>query len=174
MGRPIVLLFFGIALVGIGIYYLPNIWTNKSELINIKGTLKSARIHVSLVFSKKYKYGESVISSRKSELLFQLKEYDQEYYMAKNIGDHYINEEHEKILKSIRKCDSISLWIKRNEMQAWRPEIFQLENDETTLLHFKRLHIEDDPIIALSIGIGSLFIILCSILLIKNKFHTFH
>jgi hypothetical protein len=165
--QPILVLLFGIVLTGVGIYPVSKIWINKSDLIHLKGRLGSARTYVSMVFSESSRYPNRTTRSQKSELIFHLKEYEQEYYLAEYIGDHYINEDHEAILKGLREADSVSVWIRKNEEHVWRPQIFQIDNDVATLLPFKHLHV--NPATVFLIGIGGLFIIMSSIALLRDK-----
>ena len=51
-----------------------------------------------------------------------------------------------------------------------RPQVFQVDDDEKTLLSFKHLHFEKDPITLLLIVVGLSFTILLSAALLQNEF----
>lgn len=146
------LLIFGIMLTGFGVYQLPVILTFKSNLVQIKGTLRTADTYITSVTDRR---GHS---SQKSELIFYLNEQQQKYYFAENIGDDYSNEKYEKILQGLNRADSITIWIRKSEVGHYEPKVFQIENEKTRLLDFKSIRESESPITVflLLIGIGSI------------------
>jgi hypothetical protein len=170
--RRILGLLLGIILTGIGTYQFSNIWTIKSDLIKVKGTLASARTYISMVFTKGVHIPNEISVGQKSELIFHLNGCNQEYYLSENIGDNHIDEKYETILNGLKEADSVSVWIRKNEQNVWRPQVFQIDNDETTLLKFEHLHMGNDPITAVLFVIGVSLIILCSTVLLRDKFRS--
>ena len=142
------LLIIGIMLTSFGIYELPNIWTFKSSLIQIKGTLLTADTYTTNVTDRR---GHS---SRKSELIFYINESKQKYRFAENIGDNYVNDKYESILSGLKRADTVSVWIKKSEVEELEPKVFQIDNDKTTLLDFESVKTENSPITAFMLLFG--------------------
>ena len=107
------LLIFGIMLTLFGIYELPTIWTSKSSLTQIKGTLRTADTYVTTVTDRR---GHS---SQKSELIFYFNERKQKYYFAENIGDKFDDDKYEAILSGLKRADTVSVWIEKNEVDEY-------------------------------------------------------
>lgn len=146
------LLTVGLILTGFGIYQLPTIWTFKSNLTQIKGTLRAADTYVSNVTDRR---GHD---SRKSELIFYINGRQQKYYLAENIGDEWLDKKYENILQGLKRADTIIVWVKKSEVDEYEPEVFQIDNDRTTLLDFETVRTEKAPLIVfmLLLGIGSI------------------
>jgi hypothetical protein len=146
------LLIFGIMLTGFGLYQVPSIWTFKSNLSFITGTLRAADTYVSNVTDSR---GHE---SRKSELIFYINGRQQKFYLAENIGDDYRDEKHENILEGLKHSDSVRVWIKKSEVEEYEPEVFQIDNDRSTLLDFETIRTDKSPLTALMLflGLGSL------------------
>jgi hypothetical protein len=144
------LLIVGIMLTGFGIYQLPTILTSKSNLTQIKGTLRSAETYVTNVTDRR---GHE---SRKSELIFYLNGRQQKYYFARNIGNEWRDEKYEKILQGLKRADTVTVWVRKSEVDDYEPEVFQIDNERTTLLDFETVRTDKNPITAflLLLGLG--------------------
>ena len=146
------LLIFGIVLTGCSLYQLPTIFTFKSNLIQIKGTLRDADIYVTTGTNK---YGSE---SRKSELIFYMNGLHQKFYLAEGIGDKWRNDKYAKILKGLKRADTITVWIRKSEVSEYEPKVFQIDNEKGTLLDFETVRDDKRPMIAfiLLLGLGSI------------------
>lgn len=146
------LLIFGIVLTGFGIYQLPTIWTFKSNLTQIKGTLRAADIYVTSVTDRR---GQE---SRKSELIFYINGRQQKFYFAENIGDEWHNDKYEEILQGLKRADTVTVWVRKSEVDDYKPEVFQIDNERKTLLDFETVRTDKSPITSymLLLGLGSI------------------
>jgi len=122
------LLIIGIMLTGIGFYQLPTVLTGKSSLSALKGTIRAVDTYVTTVSDRQ---GHN---SQKSELIFYMNEFKQKYYLAENIGDSYTNEKYETIRQGLRQTDSVTVWVKKNEISVYEPKVFQIESDNRIIL----------------------------------------
>ena len=149
------LLVFGLMLLSVGLYELPTIWTFKSSLTPVTGTLYSADVNVTTVSSKGSK-------SQKSELIFYLNESPQKYSLVENIGSEYRNSEYEKILQGLRAAKRITIWIKTGDVDEDEPKVFQIDGDNFTLLDFETVRTEKTPIVIflLTMGTGCFLLVL--------------
>lgn len=139
-------------LTGFGIYQLPTILTFKSSLTQIKGTLRAADTYVTNVTDRR---GHD---SRKSELIFYINGRQQKFYFAENIGDECSNEKYEKILQGLKRAYTVTVWVRKSEVDEYEPEVFQIDNDNTTLLDFETVRTDKSPLTAfmLLLGLGSI------------------
>ena len=139
-------------LTGFGIYQLPTILTFKSSLTQIKGTLRTADTYVTNVTERQ---GHE---SRKSELIFYINGRQQKFYLAENIGDEWRDEKYEKILQGLKRADTVTVWVRKSEVNEYEPEVFQIDNERTTLLDFETVRTDESPITAfmLLLGLGSI------------------
>ena len=135
-------------LTGFGIYQLPTIWTFKSNLTQIKGTLRAADTYVTNVTDRR---GHD---SRKSELIFYINGRQQKFYFAENIGDEWRDEKYEKILQGLRQADTVTVWVRKSEVADYEPEVFQIDNERTTLLDFETVRTDKSPITAFMLLLG--------------------
>ena len=122
------LLILGIMLTGFGFYQFPTLLTGKSSLSPLRGTIRAVDTYVTKVTDR---YGHN---SQKSELIFYMNEFKQKYYLAENIGDSYTNEKYETIRQGLRQADSVTVWVKKNELLAYEPKVFQIESDNRVML----------------------------------------
>jgi hypothetical protein len=143
-------------LICFGIYQLPTIWTFKSNLTQIKGTLRSAETYVTNVKDSR---GHE---SRKSELIFYINGRQQKYYFAENIGDKWRDDKHEKILQGLKRADTVTVWVRKSEVDEYEPEVFQIDNERTTLLDFETVRTDKSPmtVFLLILGVGSIILFL--------------
>lgn len=139
-------------LTGFGIYQFPTILTFKSSLTQIKGTLRAADTYVTNVTDRR---GHD---SRKSELIFYINGRQQKFYFAENIDDEWSNTKYEKILQGLKRSDTVTVWVRKSEVDEYEPEVFQIDNDNTTLLDFETVRTEKSPLTAfiLLLGLGSI------------------
>jgi hypothetical protein len=146
------LLIFGIVLTGFGIYQLSTILTFKGSLTQIKGKLRAADTYVTNVIDRR---GHD---SRKSELIFYLDGRQQKFYFAENIGDEWRDDRYEKILQGLRSADTVTVWVKKNKINEYEPEVFQIDNEKETLLDFKTVRTDKSHLTAfmLLLGLGSI------------------
>lgn len=146
------LLIFGIMLTSFGINELPTIFTSKSSLTQIKGTLQAADTYVTTVTDR---HGHS---SQKSELIFYFNERKQKYYFVENIGDKYDDDKYETILSGLKRADTVSVWVKKSEVDEYEPNVFQIDSDKMTLLEFESVQTENSTLAAfmLVLGLGSI------------------
>jgi len=150
------LLIFGITLTGFGIYELPTILTFKSSLTQIKGTLRAADIYITNL-ADRHKY-----ESRKSELIFYINGRQQKFYFSKNIGDKWRDEKYEKILKGLRRADTVTIWVKKNEIDIYEPKVFQIDTEKGTLLDYETVRTDKGPltVFMLLLGLSSIAVFL--------------
>jgi hypothetical protein len=146
------LLIFGLILTGFGIYQLPTIWTTKSNLTQIRGTIRAADSYVKTVTDRR---GHN---SQKSELIFYLNRRKQKFYLAENIGDKFCNENFETILQGLKRADTVIVWVRKSEVDEYEPEVFQIDNERETLLDFETVRTNTSPLTAfmLLLGLGSI------------------
>jgi predicted CopG family antitoxin len=126
----------GILMLGFAIYQLQTIWTSKSSLVSLKGTLKYCDIYIRTVSSRS-RYGY-IAKSQKSELIFYLNEHRKKFALAENIGSDFRNEDYEKIKTKLRRAEEVTVWIKAVEIDDWEPQIFQIQQTEKRYLIFKQ------------------------------------
>jgi hypothetical protein len=153
------LLIIGIMLTGFGFYQLPTVLTGKSSLSPLKGTIRAVDTYVTTVSD-----GEGH-KSQKSELVFYLNEFRQKYYLSENIGDSYTNDKYETIRQGLRQTDSVTVWVKKNEISVYEPEVFQIESDnKIILLEYESVISSQVPItiFLFFMGLGSIGVYLYS------------
>lgn len=136
--RQNAILILGIMLTGLGISQLPTIWTFKSDLTQLKGTIQAIDTYVTTVTESRRGH-----KSQKAELIFYLNEYKQKYYLAENIGDDYHDDKYQNILQGLKRADSVSVWIKKSELDEFEPQVFQIDNDKRTLLDFEAVRMSE-------------------------------
>ncbi len=126
--RLYTLLLLGVMCLGYAIFQLPTIWTFKSSLTPIRGTIQSAEIDTKTVTDRK---GHE---SQVSEVVFYLNESKMKFRLSENIGADYTNEEHYKILRGLKKSASVTVWVKEKDLVKTEPEIFEIEKDNGYVL----------------------------------------
>lgn len=147
------LLIFGLILIGFGIYHFSNLLTFKSQLTEIKGLLSSAETYVTTVTDR-----SRGSTSQKSELIFYFSGRQQKFRLVKNIGNAFRNEEFEKIKTDLMRADSITVWVKKTELDTYEPKIIQIDIDRKTILEFEKVRTKDSglTLFLLFLGISSL------------------
>lgn len=152
INNQIKFLIFGLLLTGIGISLLPTILTFRSNLTQIKGTLRAADIYIEEVEDRR---GHK---SRKAELIFYLNGRQQKFYLVRNIGNDAHDEKYEQILQGLKRSDSVKISVRKSEVDFYEPELFQIGNETETLLEFEAVRTEKAPLamFILFVGLGSL------------------
>jgi len=153
-GRLIGLFLLGVICLVFAIELLNTILTSRASLILIRGTLENSNIYITTV-SSKTKYNHEAIS-QKSELIFYLVEFKIKFALVENIGSDYRNKEYEEIQTKLKKADSVTVWIKKSEMEFWEPKIFQIEADHEIVLEFQNVRFKERSLVIffLLLGIG--------------------
>ena len=106
----------------------------KSSLIPLKGTLQSCDIYVTPVSSTN-RYGYEA-KSQKAELIFYLNEHKKKFALMENIGSEYRDEDYEDIKGKLNRSDTITVWVKKSELDYWEQQIFQINTNRETVLDF--------------------------------------
>jgi hypothetical protein len=151
-GRLITLFLIGVMLIVFGVQQLTNIWTSKSSLIPLKGTLQSCDTYVTPVSSTN-RYGYEA-KSQKAELIFYLNEHKKKFALKENIGSDYRKEEYEDIKSKLTRANSVTVWVKKSELSYWEPQVFQIETDRGTLLDFQTVRFKERPLTAFLLLMG--------------------
>ena len=133
-GRLISLFLFGVMLLVFAVQQLTTIWMPKSSLIPLKGTLQSCDIYVTPVSSTN-RYGYEA-KSQKAELIFYLNEHKKKFALMENIGSEYRDEDYEDIKGKLNRSDTITVWVKKSELDYWEQQIFQINTNRETVLDF--------------------------------------
>lgn len=157
-GRLAGLFLMGVVLLAFAVQQLITIWTPKSSLIPLKGTVQSCNTYVTTVSSKN-RYGYES-KSQKAELIFYLNGHKKKFALSENIGNDYRNKEYEEIKKKLNRADSVTAWIKESEADYWEPQIFQIETDRGIVLDFQTVRFKNRPltIFLLLMGLGCIML----------------
>ncbi|MCE7056569.1 hypothetical protein LZF95_17935 [Algoriphagus sp. AGSA1] len=118
-------------------------------MTEVKGVIQNANASIKTVTEK-----SRGTKSQKSELIFYLFEKDQKFTLVKNIGNEYKDEEYQRILKDLKKADSVSVWVKKSETNLYQPKIFQIDADNKTTLQFERVRTENGGLFLLLFFMG--------------------
>lgn len=152
--------FYGFSMILLSFYFFaPTIFTFKSSLISLNGTIKNAKSLIETVSSTSrtgYK-----AKSRKASLTFSLKEYDYEFYISENLGNVLTdvnNNGFENVAKYLENSDSITVWIKKSDLNNLSPKVFQVDVDGKTEFEFKKIKSEFQYVFIFLIALGVLCI----------------
>lgn len=148
------LLIFGLLVTGLGLYQFTNLLTFKSQLTEIKGVLSSADVYVTTVTER-----SRGTKSQKSELIFYLSGRQQKFGLVENIGSNYKNLEFEQLRKSLRRADSVAVWVKQSEVENYEPKVFQIDADRKTILEFEKVRTKDSglTLFLLFLGLSTIY-----------------
>ena len=105
-----------------------DVWTSDTDLTKVKGTLHSASTYVNTVTDS---HGRS---SQQSNLIIFLNDIKQKYQIIENIGDKYYDDSYQQMRLRLQKADSVSIWIRKSQINNWDPKVFQIKSDDTILL----------------------------------------
>ena len=53
-----------------------------------------------------------------------------------NIGSEYRDEDYEDIKGKLNRSDTITVWVKKSELDYWEQQIFQINTNRETVLDF--------------------------------------
>lgn len=115
-------------LIGFGLTEIRTIWTFKTDLIELKSSLRSADIRVA---TNKDRQGSEYNTSM---LIFYLNGINHKFTLSEHIEKEWRSKEHEKLLSELRRAQFISVWIKKSELDIWEPQVFQIGNHRRILL----------------------------------------
>ncbi|WP_343849764.1 hypothetical protein [Algoriphagus jejuensis] len=161
------ILIIGLITIGIAIYLLSNLLTFKFQLVEIKGVIQDSETYVSTVTEK-----VRGTKSQKSELIFSIYDRNQIYRLIKNIGNDYRNEEFENLLNSLKKADSVSIWIKKTELDSSDPKVFQIDVDQKTVLQFEKVRTENGVLFLIVFVTGISFLLFYFSRINPDRFHS--
>jgi len=136
-------------LTGLGLSLLPTIWAFRSNLVPIKGTLRAADTYVTRVSDWRRH------ESRKSELIFYLNGRQQKFYLAENIGAEWRHERFEKMVQGLKSAGTITVCVKKRDLNKYEPEVFQIDNDRTTILDFETVRTGKSLLTAVMLILGT-------------------
>ena len=160
------LLILSIVILIIGIIGIPKVWISEQDLKSVTGQLDSASSTVFWEFRQKRRYPKEVDKYHSSKLFFRLKGKQQDFILVRNIGDHYINEQFESILKALQYADSITVWTKSKNDETPDPKIYKIDCNSTPVLEFHPLHLENSVATPILLVAGTF---LTSLVLIARK-----
>jgi predicted CopG family antitoxin len=146
------LFLLGIVMLGFAIYQLQTIWTSKSSLVSLKGTLKYCDIYIRTVSSRS-RYGYEA-KSQKSELILYLNEHRKKFALVENIGSDFRNENYEKIKTKLRRAEEVTVWVKAVEINDWEPQIFQIRTNRKEVLDYQTIRFKERPLTAFLMLMG--------------------
>ena len=153
-GRLVTLFLIGVMSLVFAIQQLAIIWTPRSSLRAYRGTLQSSKSYVTTVSSRN-NYGHET-KSHKAELIFYLHEHKRKFALMENIGSNYRNEEYDEIETELKHANSVTVWIKKSEIDYWEPQVFQIDTDRGTILDFQTVRFKNRPLTGflLIMGLG--------------------
>lgn len=131
---------------------LTTIWTPKSSLTPLKGTLQSCDMYVTPVSSTN-RHGYEA-KSQKAELIFYLNEHKKKFALMENIGNDYRDEDYENIKSKLNRAETVTVWVKKSELDYWEPQVFQIDTDSETVLDFQTVRFKEQPLTAFLLLMG--------------------
>lgn len=171
-GRLVTLFLIGVMLLIFAIDHLTTIWTPKSSLTPLRGTLLSCDIYVTPVSSKRH-YGFDA-KSQKAELIFYLKEHKKKFALLDNIGSNNRKEEFGDIKSKLTRAGSVTVWVKKSELDYWEPHVFQIDTDKITVLNLHTVRFKERPLTAFLLLMGLSFVIFPIYVFYPSLFSTPH
>ncbi|MBN7810428.1 hypothetical protein J0A68_05645 [Algoriphagus sp. H41] len=146
------ILALGIVSSGIALYLLFSLLTFRSELIEVEGVIDTANSYITTVVDSRGN------KSRKSELVFFLVDKKQKFRLVRNIGGKFVDEEHSFLLRNLKRVDSVSVWVKKSELDSYEPKIFQIDIADRTILEFEKVRTQHGGLFLLFslLGLSSL------------------
>ncbi|GGB65293.1 hypothetical protein GCM10007424_01510 [Flavobacterium suaedae] len=147
LSHHLLFLLIGIIVIGVAVKDLSSSFTSKSELIAIKGTVGYVNMNYKTVKNSRTRQPNYI-----THLTFYLNQIKKEFKLVEH--EKY-SEKHIKIAKGLKQADSITVWIKKNEIENYSPKIFGIDTDRKTLLSFEDVRTENGyfPVIFLSMGL---------------------
>ncbi len=138
------LLAMGLIMVYFAAADIPIMLTSKSQLAQLKGTIRSTDIQINTVNSPD-QFGFNH-ESQKAELTFYLNEYHTKFYLAENIGSHYIDFDYLKLERGLKSGDSIAVWIKKSALNHPQPKVFEIDGNQYELLSLNEVKFKDSAV----------------------------
>jgi hypothetical protein len=123
-------------LIIICIYQIVNflvIWSDKSNLAQIKGTLQDADIKITNYVDS----SNHLNKMKKYELIFHITGRQQKFYIGMDKSAELRNEKIEEILKGLNQAKTVTVWVDKSEINKYDPEVLQIDNELKTLLDFE-------------------------------------
>jgi hypothetical protein len=150
------LLLSGITATTIAILLFRTVFTFEFMLAPIKGTINNATTYITTETSRS-RYGQER-KGQKSELIFHLRGKTTQFQLRRNIGNAFIDEEYESILKELKLAHNVTVWVRKSELDETEPEIFQIEADNTIILPHETVRTENffPAFLLLVFGLGAL------------------
>jgi len=136
-------MIMGVMLFGFGIYNIPPLWKTHSDLVPLKGSLRSANIFI-ITHPNQDKLGFEH-PSQSVQLIFYLSEYGKKFIVSENVGNEYYSNRLDKMLKMLRKAREITVWIDKDQLSELAPEIYQLDKDGKTIMDLESIKSEKRP-----------------------------
>lgn len=135
--------------MGLGFYLSSQSWVWRSDLVPVVGKLSSADVYITNVESRG-------AQTRRSELVFFLAGKHQKFRLSENIGEEYRNPFYYKIQEGLSAARTVSVYIKKSELNAYEPKVYQIDTDRGTLVDFESTRTEHSTlaIFMLSMGVG--------------------
>jgi hypothetical protein len=97
-----------------------------STLVMMKGILLSAENHIT---RKSYQIKGTTHYYNCSEVVFTITGGNyRQYRLSKDIGDHFNYLEHDAIVWSLKRSDTIMVWVKSREAHQFEPEVYLVKN----------------------------------------------
>jgi hypothetical protein len=132
---------------------LSTFWIPPSSLATVKGTLLSASSDVTSEAMPGFRRwdppGKRAYASQKIVLAFTLKEYETTFILEKSIGTKPNDETYSRILDGLRQADSITVWIRRDEVNSPTTVALSIDtNKEPGLLEISTIRWQRTPLLA--------------------------
>jgi len=141
------LLVFGICcLISAFYFFFDSMGTNKGSLTTLPGTIKDFNIRIDNVSSRNRMGYEA--KSRRATLFFSLNEYSKIFKLSENIGQKYYHQDYNRIVNFLKNSRTISVWIKKSDLQSIEPKVFQIDANDQTVLDFQTVKNEYSGVIA--------------------------
>jgi len=158
------LLVLGIATILGALWIIsPTIFTFQSSLKPVEGELIYVNNIVENV-SARSRYGYKA-KSRKASLSFKITGANQIFRLHKNIGQNYYDEKFNKIESQLKKANTVSVWIKKSQIDDPEPKVFKIHANDNLVLAFKDVKTEHSWIFVFLLILGSL----CTYIALRRK-----
>lgn len=131
------MLLFAIAPLAIAYISFHHIWTFKSDLIPLKGVLSSANVYHEL------KEGRRGSKSNVYELIFYIVPFDKKFTQKEAFDEYTHSQKYHHMKLSLEKVDSVTVWIRKDEMNEYDPEVYELYAGTLPLLTISDIKTEN-------------------------------
>lgn len=146
----------------VGYYSLPIIWTNKSDLISIKGILSSVD-----VYSEKQNVRRTYGSQEKDFLIctFYLSGVDKKFQLSQAFDIYKPENKYIKLKRALNRADSITVLIHPMDKDEYTPKIMSVYADNTEVILFDDTQNESKSRFSI---IAIIAVVMLSVILILN------